>query len=106
MQQDINLSYIITTFQKLPYLKIVLPELIANRLDDEEIVIIDGGSKDGTAEWLQELHAQNKIQQFVNDESAYLRLRTSTRKLYEESLNWDTWAMNFEKEISAVQKIF
>jgi len=53
-----------TTFNKLPYLKIVVGELIKNRQDDEEIIIVDGGSTDGSAEWLQELHADNKIQKF------------------------------------------
>ena len=43
----ISLSYILTTFNKLAYLKISLPYLIASRQQDEEIVIVDGGSKDG-----------------------------------------------------------
>ncbi|RTQ50615.1 glycosyltransferase family 2 protein [Hymenobacter gummosus] len=63
---DIRLSYYITTFQKLPYLKVVLQDLIDNRQPDEEIVVADGGSKDGTPEWLRELHAAGKIQQFIS----------------------------------------
>jgi glycosyltransferase involved in cell wall biosynthesis len=64
--KEINLSYFMTTFNKLPYLKIVVGELIKNRQDDEEIIIVDGGSKDGSIEWLQQLYAENKIQYFFS----------------------------------------
>lgn len=62
----IRLSYYITTFQKFSYLKIALQDLIDNRKGDEEIVVADGGSKDGSAEWLAELLAAGKIQQFIS----------------------------------------
>jgi len=65
--QKTNLSYYLTTFQKLPYLKIVLEDLIKNRLADEEIVISDGGSKDGTTEYLQQLFNEGQIQYFVSE---------------------------------------
>ncbi|WP_133273804.1 glycosyltransferase family 2 protein [Hymenobacter radiodurans] len=62
-----TLSYILTTYNKLPYLKQVLERLIAARQEDEEIVVADGGSKDGTAEYLQSLYAAGQIQQFISE---------------------------------------
>ncbi|MDQ2770692.1 MAG: glycosyltransferase, partial [Bacteroidota bacterium] len=41
-------------------------DLIDNRQPDEEIVVADGGSKDGTPEWLAELLAAGKIQYLVS----------------------------------------
>ena len=41
-----TLSYVLTTFNKLDYLKITLPLLIEARKPDEEIVVVDGGSTD------------------------------------------------------------
>lgn len=64
---DINLSYVITTFNKLSYLRIVLRMLIDARERDEEIVIVDGGSKDGTPEFLQGLFNEGKINKFVSE---------------------------------------
>ena len=62
----VTLSYYITTFNKLSYLKIALQDLIENRQADEEIVVSDGGSKDGTAEWLAEQLAAGRIQRFMS----------------------------------------
>lgn len=62
-----KLSYILTTYNKLTYLKITLPYLINACKNDEEIVIVDGGSTDGTAEFLKELHHQKKIHQFISE---------------------------------------
>lgn len=64
---EIKLSYILTTYNKLSYLKITLPYLIAACLQDEEIVIVDGGSIDGTKEYLNELLNQKKIHQFISE---------------------------------------
>lgn len=64
--QPINLSYFLTTYQKLSYLKILLEDLIASREADEEIVISDGGSTDGTIEYLQQLYTEGKIQHFFS----------------------------------------
>jgi glycosyltransferase involved in cell wall biosynthesis len=63
---NITLSYYITTFQKLSYLKVALQDLMDNRLPDEEIVVADGGSKDGTPEWLQQQLAAGRIQHVVS----------------------------------------
>ncbi|MBD2715724.1 glycosyltransferase family 2 protein [Microvirga sp. STR05] len=64
---DYALSYVLTTYNKLPYLKQVLERLIAARQPDEEIVVADGGSKDGTPEYLRQLHEAGLIQQFVSE---------------------------------------
>lgn len=64
---SIKLSYILTSFNKLSYLSITLPLLIENKKDDEEIVIIDGGSTDGTVDYLQKLFSEKKIDQFVSE---------------------------------------
>ncbi len=62
-----QLSYILTTYNKLQYLKIVLPLLIDACRPDEEIVITDGGSTDGTIEYLKDLLDQKKIHQFISE---------------------------------------
>lgn len=65
--EQINLSWVITTRNKLLFLKEVLSRLISDMHSDEEIVIIDGGSTDGTVEYLTELYNQGKIHQFVSE---------------------------------------
>src|ERR1700739_554911 len=67
MGKNITLSYVLTTFNKLSYLKVTLPLLIEARKEDEEIVVVDGGSADGTKEFLSELHNQGKIQTFISE---------------------------------------
>ena len=62
-----NLTYIIATRNRLGFLKITLPKLIAALQHDEEIVVIDGHSTDGAKEYLQQLFDQGKIQQFVSE---------------------------------------
>jgi glycosyltransferase involved in cell wall biosynthesis len=62
-----RISYVMTTYNKLPYLKHVLGRLVAERRPDEEIVVADGGSKDGTADYLRELYEAGKIQQYVSE---------------------------------------
>ena len=64
---EINLSYVITTHNKLPYLKEVMKQLLENVKEDEEIVVVDGASKDGTVEYLTELYQQGKIHQFISE---------------------------------------
>jgi glycosyltransferase involved in cell wall biosynthesis len=66
----ITLSYILTTYNKLPYLSVTLPLLIANKKTDEEIVIVDGGSTDGTIEYLDKLFKEKKIDQFLSEKDA------------------------------------
>lgn len=64
---DISLSYAITTRNKLPYLREVLGRLLLAVQDDEEIVITDGGSTDGTREYLSDLYRQGKIHYFTSE---------------------------------------
>ena len=62
-----KLSYVITTFNKLPFLKQVMTRLLENIQQDEEIVVTDGASTDGTVEYLNNLFQQGKIHQFVSE---------------------------------------
>ncbi|MBL7901825.1 MAG: glycosyltransferase family 2 protein [Bacteroidia bacterium] len=62
-----TLSYVLTTFNKLDYLKITLPLLIEARKPDEEIVVVDGGSTDGTKVYLENLLKENKIQVVLSE---------------------------------------
>ncbi|MBL7855232.1 MAG: glycosyltransferase [Cyclobacteriaceae bacterium] len=56
-----RLSYVLTTFNKLPYLRHTLPRLLSKCREDEEVVIMDGGSTDGTVEFLRQYHEQGKV---------------------------------------------
>ena len=61
------LSYIIATKNKLPYLKMGLEKLIANKKPDEEILVADGASTDGTKEYLERLRRDGKIEDFISE---------------------------------------
>ena len=63
----ITLSYILATRNKLPYLRVALLELIKHKKEDEEIVGVDGSSTAGSVEFLQNLFAEGKIQQFISE---------------------------------------
>ena len=63
----IILSYIITTKNKLPFLTYSLNRLIANICSDEEIVVIDGDSTDGSKPFLAGLLREGKIHQFISE---------------------------------------
>lgn len=62
-----NLSYIFSTKNRLPFLKITLGNLLKKRLSNEEIVVVDGDSTDGTKEYLQQLLEKGDIQQFISE---------------------------------------
>jgi glycosyltransferase involved in cell wall biosynthesis len=62
-----TLSYIISTKNRLPYLKILFAHLLPGLNPDEEIVVVDGNSTDGSSEFLQSLSLSNKIHQFVTE---------------------------------------
>lgn len=64
----INLSYLITTKNKLPYLKNRLPKLLEIIQEDEEILVADGGSTDGTLEYLESIKNLGKIQYLVSEQ--------------------------------------
>ncbi|RYZ99916.1 MAG: glycosyltransferase, partial [Sphingobacteriaceae bacterium] len=48
----VNLSYIICTYNRLPFLQLLLPRLIDALQDTEEIIVIDGDSTDGSKDYL------------------------------------------------------
>ncbi|MBX4192202.1 glycosyltransferase [Candidatus Parcubacteria bacterium] len=56
-----HLSYVFTTRNKLPYLRETLGVLLHEVRPDEEIVVSNGGSSDGTIEYLEELERAGKI---------------------------------------------
>ena len=62
-----NISYIIATKNRLPFLKITLGRLLKEVLPGEEIVVVDSDSTDGTKEYLQLLFDQGKIHQFISE---------------------------------------
>lgn len=64
---NLKLSYVLTTFNKLPYLKQAMRLLLKNVQHDEEIVIVDGGSTDGTKEYLLDLFNCGLIHQFISE---------------------------------------
>ena len=62
-----NLSYVLTTRNRLGFLRVVLSRLVERRLDDEEIVVIDGASTDGTVQFLEDLLQAGQIQQLWSE---------------------------------------
>ena len=62
-----NLSFILSTRNRLPFLRITLEKLLLEVLPDEEIVVLDGNSTDGTKEYLQGLYEAGKIHQFISE---------------------------------------
>lgn len=62
-----NISFIVSTRNRLAYLKITLSKLLTELKEDEEIVVVDGNSSDGSKEYLQNLLDEGKIHQFVSE---------------------------------------
>lgn len=62
-----RLSYLIVTKNKLKYFQRGLEELISNKLDDEEIIVGDGNSTDGTKEYLIRAKVEGKIDDFISE---------------------------------------
>tara|TARA_B110000438_G_C15699953_1_gene600603 strand:- start:162 stop:1073 length:912 start_codon:yes stop_codon:yes gene_type:complete len=56
-----------STKNKLPFLTYGLNRLVNNLQSDEEIVIIDAGSTDGTVDYLENLYQKGKIHQFITE---------------------------------------
>ena len=67
MISEINLTYIIATYNRLSFLKITIAKLIDELKPDEEIVVVDGDSTDGSKEYLKRLFEEEKIHQFVSE---------------------------------------
>jgi glycosyltransferase involved in cell wall biosynthesis len=62
-----NLSYVISTRNKLDFLSVTLQFLIDNINANEEIIVIDGNSNDGTKEFLENLFKSNRIHQLISE---------------------------------------
>jgi len=65
--ENISLSFIIATRNRLPFLKITLENLINDLHPGEEIVVVDGNSTDGSKEYIRQLFEDGKIHQFVSE---------------------------------------
>lgn len=66
MKQPI-LTYALTTKNKLEFLKRALPRLVKNVRGDEEVVVVDGGSTDGSAEFLRTLYQEERLNYFISE---------------------------------------
>ena len=53
MNSKIEISYILTTYNKCGYLKISLPYILKNIHENEELIIFDGNSKDESISFIQ-----------------------------------------------------
>ena len=62
-----DISYIIATRNRLPFLKITLQRLIDELQPGEEIIVVDGDSTDGSKAFLDLLFQQNKIHQYLSE---------------------------------------
>ncbi|TAF74497.1 MAG: glycosyltransferase [Bacteroidetes bacterium] len=62
-----SISYIISTRNRLSFLKITLGQLISELQEDEEVVVVDSNSTDGAKEYLENLYNDNKIHQFISE---------------------------------------
>mgnify|MGYP001579336080 CR=1 FL=1 len=67
MEKNINLSYLVVTRNKLPYLKVTLEKLISQKKEDEDILVADGESSDGTKEYLAELKSLGSINFYLSE---------------------------------------
>jgi glycosyltransferase involved in cell wall biosynthesis len=65
MPENFNLSFIISTKNRLPFLKILFDHLLRNLSSDEELVVVDGNSTDGSKEFLLELFENGTIHQLI-----------------------------------------
>jgi glycosyltransferase involved in cell wall biosynthesis len=64
---NLDLSYIIATRNRFSFLRITLEILVNELQPNEEIVVVDGNSSDGTKEYLQQLFEEGKIHQFISE---------------------------------------
>jgi len=108
-----NLSYVLTTYNKLSYLQVTLPDLIDACSDDEEIVIYDAGSTDGSKEYLQKFHREGKIHQFVSEKDygeadgynkAMLACKGTIIKIISDDDAYDFQAIRFCKKFMLQHK--
>ncbi len=62
-----KLTFLLSTYNKVTYLRQVLERLIPNCIHGDEIIVIDGGSNDGTVKYLGELLNQGLITAFISE---------------------------------------
>lgn len=64
----IKISFVLTTYNKINYLKVTLPYVLDQlREEDEELIIVDGASTDGSREFIS-LMVQNRQQTYFVSE--------------------------------------
>ena len=61
------LTFAITTYNRFEFLVEAMNRVLSARQADEEIVVVDGGSIDGTVEYLQKLRAEGRIDVFLSE---------------------------------------
>lgn len=63
-----TITYIVVTKNRLPFLKVLLDRVLFQLTSEEEIIVVDGNSTDGSKEYLAQLHLSGQIQQFVSED--------------------------------------
>lgn len=64
---SIKISFVLSTRNRLSFLKLTLNKLIESLKPDEEIVVVDGNSSDGTPQYLEGLFKTGKIHQYISE---------------------------------------
>jgi len=64
---EFALTYVLTTRNKLEFLREVLARLLRDPRPDEEIVVVYGASSDGSVEYLRDLRAKGRIHQLISE---------------------------------------
>lgn len=67
MDKKYAISFIVSTKNRLPFLKILEEHIFNNLNEVEEVIVIDGDSSDGSKEYLAKLLNDGKIHQLVSE---------------------------------------
>ncbi len=67
LRDPVSLSYVLVTRNKLEFLKEAIPRLLATRQPDEEVIVIDGGSTDGTPDYLRQTFTSGGIDLLISE---------------------------------------